>query len=254
MSADAKDKSYLLSMIDKNKLPEHIAIIMDGNGRWAKEKGLPRVAGHRAGMKSVKRVVKICDQIGIKVLTLYAFSTENWSRPKEEVSTLMSILREYLHKEIDELQQKNVKINFMGRIHELPELVQQDLKWAKERTANNTGLLVNVALNYSGRVDIIDAVKNLIEDVENRKCRKEDINEELFEKYLYTASLPDPDLLIRTSGEMRISNFLLWQIAYTEIYITPTYWPDFSKEDLLSAVIDYQKRERRFGGVLEMAG
>ncbi len=240
------------SMIDTHNLPEHIAIIMDGNGRWAKEKGLPRVAGHRAGMKSVKKIVRLCSELGIKVLTLYAFSTENWTRPKKEISTLMSILREYLRKEIDELHQKNVKIDFMGRIYELPELVQQDLKWAKEKTANNTGLLLNVALNYSGRVDIIDAVKKIIVDIENKKCRKEDVNEALFEKYLYTADLPEPDLLIRTSGEMRISNFLLWQIAYTEIYITPTYWPDFSKEHLLSAIVDYQKRERRFGGILEI--
>lgn len=237
--------------IDKNNLPEHIAIIMDGNGRWAKERGFPRVAGHRAGMKSVKETVRLCNNLGIKVLTLYAFSTENWTRPKKEISTLMRILREYLRKEINELHQKNVKIDFMGRIDELPELVQQDLKLAKEKTANNTGLLLNVALNYSGRADIIDGVKKLIIDIENKKCRKEDVNEALFEKYLYTTDLPEPDLLIRTSGEMRISNFLLWQIAYTEIYVTPTYWPDFSKEHLLSAIIDYQKRERRFGGVLE---
>lgn len=237
--------------IDKNNLPEHIAIIMDGNGRWAKERGFPRVAGHRAGMKSVKETVRLCNDLGIKVLTLYAFSTENWTRPQKEISTLMRILREYLRKEINELHQKNVKIDFMGRIDELPELVQQDLKLAKEKTANNTGLLLNVALNYSGRADIIDGVKKLIIDIENKKCRKEDVNEALFEKYLYTTDLPEPDLLIRTSGEMRISNFLLWQIAYTEIYVTPTYWPDFSKEHLLSAIIDYQKRERRFGGVLE---
>lgn len=213
--------------IDKNNLPEHIAIIMDGNGRWAKERGFPRVAGHRAGMKSVKETVRLCNNLGIKVLTLYAFSTENWTRPKKEISTLMRILREYLRKEINELHQKNVKIDFMGRIDELPELVQQDLKLAKEKTANNTGLLLNVALNYSGRADIIDGVKKLIIDIENKKCRKEDVNEALFEKYLYTTDLPEPDLLIRTSGEMRISNFLLWQIAYTEIYVTPTYWPDF---------------------------
>lgn len=240
------------SIIDTHSLPEHIAIIMDGNGRWAKEKGLPRVAGHRAGMKSVKKTVRSCNDLGIKVLTLYAFSTENWTRPKKEISTLMRILREYLRKEIDELHQKNVKIDFMGRIYELPKLVQQDLKWAKEKTANNTGLLLNVALNYSGRADIIDAVKKLIIDIENKKCRKEEVNEELFEKYLYTANLPEPDLLIRTSGEMRISNFLLWQMAYTEIYITPIYWPDFSRKHLLSAIVDYQKRERRFGGILEM--
>lgn len=247
----SQDESYLLSIIDKDKLPKHIAIIMDGNGRWAKEKGLPRIAGHRAGMKSVKTAVKLCDELGIKVLTLYAFSTENWTRPKKEINTLMRILHEYLCRETDELHQNNVKLYFIGRIDELPKLVQQDLKWAKEKTSNNTGLLLNVALNYSGRVDIIEAVKKLILDIENKKCKKEDINEIMFEKYLYTASLPEPDLLIRTSGEMRISNFLLWQIAYTEIYVTPTYWPDFSRNHLLSAIIDYQKRERRFGGILE---
>lgn len=248
----SQDESYLLSIIDKDKLPKHIAIIMDGNGRWAKEKGLPRIDGHRAGMKSVKTTVKLCGELGIKVLTLYAFSTENWTRPKKEINTLMRILHEYLSRETDELHQNNVKLYFIGRIDELPKLVQQDLKWAKEKTSNNTGLLLNVALNYSGRVDIIEAVKKLILDIENKKCKKEDINEIMFEKYLYTASLPEPDLLIRTSGEMRISNFLLWQIAYTEIYVTPTYWPDFSRKHLLSAIIDYQKRERRFGGILEM--
>jgi len=247
-----QDESYLLSMIDKDKLPKHIAIIMDGNGRWAKERGLQRISGHRAGMQSVKTAVKLSSELGIKVLTLYAFSTENWTRPRKEINALMRILREYLHKEINELHQNNVKLNFMGRIDELPELVQQDLKMAKEKTANNTGLLLNVALNYSGRADITDAIKKIIIDIENRKCKKEDINEALLGKYLYTSSLPEPDLLIRTSGEMRISNFLLWQIAYTELYITPIYWPDFSRKHLLSAIIDYQKRERRFGGVLEM--
>lgn len=248
----SQDETYLLSIIDKDKLPKHIAIIMDGNGRWAKERGLPRVAGHRAGMNSVKTVVKLCGELEINVLTLYAFSTENWTRPKEEINTLMRILREYLRKEIDELHQNNVKLHFIGRLYQLPKLIQQDLKWATSKTANNNGLLLNVALNYSGRADIIDAVKKLIIDIENRKCKKEDINEEVFSKYLYTASLPEPDLLIRTSGEMRISNFLLWQIAYTEIYITPIYWPDFSREHLLSAIIDYQKRERRFGGIPEI--
>lgn len=244
------DESYLLSLIEKDKLPKHIAIIMDGNGRWAKEKGLPRVAGHRTGMKSVKTAVKLCSELGIKALTLFAFSIENWTRPKREINTLMSILREYLRKETDELHQNKVKLQFIGRTDELPESVQQILKWAVEKTANNTGLILNVALNYSGRADIIDAIKKLIADIENKKCSREDVNEVLFEKYLYTAALPDPDLLIRTSGEMRISNFLLWQIAYTEIYITPTYWPDFSRKHLLSAIIDYQKRERRFGGVV----
>ena len=244
------DETYLLSSIDKNKLPVHIAIIMDGNGRWAKERKLPRVLGHREGMKTVKTVVKLCGDLGIKVLTLYAFSTENWTRPKQEINALMRLLRKYLRKEMDELIQNNVKFHFIGRLEQLPELVQQDLKWAKEKTANNTGLILNLALNYSGRADIVDAIKKLTADIENGTYRKEEINETLFEKYLYTASLPEPDLLIRTSGEMRISNFLLWQIAYSEIYITPIYWPDFSRKHLLSAIIDYQKRERRFGGVL----
>ncbi|MFH1563438.1 MAG: isoprenyl transferase [Nitrospirota bacterium] len=245
------DEACLLSSIDKNKLPEHIAIIMDGNGRWAKERRLPRVIGHREGMKTVKTVVKLCGELGIKVLTLYAFSTENWTRPEQEINALMRLLRKYLRKEMDELIQNDVKFHFIGRLEQLPELVQQDLKWAKEKTTNNTGLILNLALNYSGRADIIDAIKKLTADIENGTCRKEEIDEVLFEKYLYTASLPEPDLLIRTSGEMRISNFLLWQIAYTEIYITPIYWPDFSRKHLLSAIIDYQKRERRFGGILK---
>lgn len=251
MQTTQDDESYLLSIIDKDKLPRHIAIIMDGNGRWAKQRGLPRIAGHRAGMKSVKTAVKLSAELGIKALTLYAFSTENWTRPKQEINTLMKILREYLRKETNELNQNNVKLQFIGRVKELPESVQQVLEWAVGKTANNTGLRLNVALNYSGRIDIIDAIKKLIADIEAKRCSKEDINEALFEKYLYTTSLPEVDLLIRTSGEMRISNFLLWQIAYTEIYITPIYWPDFTRKHLLSAIIDYQKRERRFGGILE---
>ncbi|MEW6606128.1 MAG: isoprenyl transferase [bacterium] len=247
-----KDEFQLLSLIDKDKLPGHIAIIMDGNGRWAKGKKLPRVAGHRAGMKTVKRIVKLCGELGIKVLTLYAFSTENWTRPQKEVNTLMNLLREYLRKETGELNRDNVKLNFIGRIEQLSDLIIKDLKWATEKTAHNTGLILNIALNYSGRADIIDAIKKLTADIENKKCSSEDINEPLFEKYLSTANLPEPDLLIRTSGEMRISNFLLWQIAYTEIYITPAYWPDFSRKHFLSAIVDYQKRERRFGGILEM--
>lgn len=245
----SKIENDLIAKIEPQKLPHHIAIIMDGNGRWAKEKGLPRIAGHRAGMKSVKAMVTACKESGIRVLTLYAFSTENWSRPKNEVNALMLLLKEYLRKELTELAEKGVRLTTIGRTYQLPEFVQEELNKAIEMTSKNKELILNLALNYSGRIDIIDGIQRLLLDLEKGICQKEAINETLFNQYLYTSQLPDPDLLIRTSGEMRISNFLLWQIAYTEIWVTPIYWPDFRKVHLLEALVNFQKRERRFGGV-----
>ena len=235
----------LLNQIKKDKLPRHIAVIMDGNGRWAKKRGLLRIAGHRAGAKSVKEIVRTCGELGIEVLTLYAFSVENWNRPKKEVNSLMNLLKAYLKKEVPELMKDNVKLVATGRIHELPEDTLNKLKESIKETSFNTGLILNLAINYSGRAEIIDVVKKII----NEKISPDDLSENIFAKYLYTAGLPEPDLLIRTSGEMRVSNFLLWQIAYTEIWITDVLWPDFRKNNLLEAINDYQKRERRFGKI-----
>lgn len=231
--------------LSKDKLPSHIAIIMDGNGRWAKKRGLPRIVGHRVGAKSVKEIVRACGELGIKVLTLYAFSIENWKRPKTEVDALMNLLIRYLKKEVPELMKNNVKLIITGRINELPERVIEEIKDAQNKTFSNTGLILNLAINYSGRAEIVDAVKKIID----ARIPEESIDEELFSKYLYRPDLSEPDLLIRTSSEMRISNFLLWQIAYTEIWITDVLWPDFREKHLLDAIISYQKRERRFGKI-----
>lgn len=231
--------------IDKNKVPKHIAIIMDGNGRWAKKRGLPRVVGHRKGVKVVKEIVRACGKLDIKVLTLYAFSVENWKRPKFEVNALMNLLKIYLRKELEELMDNNVKMIATGRIDELPKTALEELKYAIKKTSLNTGLILNLAINYGGRTEIVDAVKEIV----NNKVDCNDINENLFSKYLYTADLSEPDLLIRTSGEMRISNFMLWQIAYTEIWVTDILWPDFKPKHLVEAIKNYQTRERRFGGI-----
>lgn len=231
--------------LSKDKLPSHIAIIMDGNGRWAKKRGLPRIVGHRVGAKSVKEIVRACGELGIKVLTLYAFSIENWKRPKTEVDALMNLLIRYLKKEVSELMKNNVKLIITGRINELPERVIEEIKDAQNKTFSNTGLILNLAINYSGRAEIVDAVKKIVD----ARIPEESLNEELFSKYLYRPDLPEPDLLIRTSSEMRISNFLLWQIAYTEIWITDVLWPDFREKHLFDAIISYQKRERRFGKI-----
>jgi len=225
-------------------IPKHIAIIMDGNGRWAKKRGLPRLYGHRAGMNSVREAVKAADDLGVKVLTLYAFSTENWNRPKTEVKGLFSLLKLFLKKELGELHRKNVKINIIGRISELPADIIKLVKEAMEKTSSNTGLVFNIALNYGGRQEIIDAVNKIISEDSHKK-----VNEKVFEKYLYTAGLPEPDLIIRTSGESRISNFLLWQSAYSEFYSTDVLWPDFRKENLSQAISEFNKRNRRFGGL-----
>ncbi|OGX28647.1 MAG: di-trans,poly-cis-decaprenylcistransferase [Omnitrophica WOR_2 bacterium RIFCSPLOWO2_12_FULL_51_24] len=234
-------------MLDREIIPLHIAVIMDGNGRWAKKRGLPRVMGHRAGMKSVREVIKSCRELGIRYLTLYAFSSENWKRPKEEVETLMRFLNEYIDKELPSFIKNGIKLNFIGRMDGLPDFVRPRLKKATEETKDCGGMTLNVALNYSGRSEIIDAAKKFASQVKAGKRDIEDLDEGSFGGFLYTAGQPDPDLLIRTSGEMRISNFLLWQISYAELYVTPKLWPDFRKSDLISAVAEYQKRERRFG-------
>lgn len=236
-------------ILENKNLPQHIAIIMDGNGRWAKKRGLPRIAGHKAGVKTVKRIVKAAGELNIKFLTLFTFSTENWRRPKKEVSAIMGLLYKTTKKEIDELYQNNVRLITTGRIDGFSPRRKEILEKAMEKTKNNTGLTLNLALNYSGRVEILDAVKKIIKDLKRGKIDEEKIDSKLFSSYLYTKDLPDPDLLIRTSGELRLSNFLLWQTSYTELYITDVLWPDFSVSDFHQAILDYQKRERRFGGV-----
>jgi undecaprenyl diphosphate synthase len=238
----------LLKLIDKNRLPKHIAVIMDGNGRWAGMRRLPRVAGHRAGIESVRDVVESSAQLGLEVLTLYAFSAENWKRPRKEVRTLMKLLKEYVRSELKNVHKNNIRFQAIGRIHELEESVRIELRRAMRMTGNNTGMLLNVALNYSGRTELVDTFNRLFREL-RQNGHKRPISEELISQSLYTSGIPDPDLLIRTSGEMRISNFLLWQIAYSEIYITPTLWPDFRRKHLLEAILEYQQRNRRYGGI-----
>jgi undecaprenyl diphosphate synthase len=247
LSKDIED--FKIKILKKGNLPSHIAIIMDGNGRWAKRRGLPRTAGHRAGVKAVKKVVRAAGDVGISVLTLFTFSQENWKRPKSEVSAIMKLLYETTKKEINELDENNVRLITTGRIEELSPRRKQILQEAIDRTKNNTGLVLNLALNYGGRTEILDAVKKISQDAKKGKLDPEKLNEEVFAQYLYTDGLPDPDLLIRTSGEMRISNFLLWQTSYTELYVTDVLWPNFTAKDFYEAIWDYQNRERRFGRV-----
>lgn len=241
-------ESGLLKLIDEKRLPKHIAVIMDGNGRWAGLRKLPRVAGHRAGIDSVREIVKNSSKVGIEILTLYAFSVENWKRPRSEVRTLMTLLKKFIRKELESIHNNNIRFQTIGRIQELDESVCLELQHAMKVTEKNTGMLLNVALNYSGRAEIVDTFNRLL-----RQCaqtnNKSLITEELISQSLYTSGIPDPDLLIRTSGEMRISNFLLWQIAYSELYVTPTFWPDFRLKHLLEAIVEYQKRDRRYGGI-----
>jgi undecaprenyl diphosphate synthase len=236
--------------IDTHNLPEHVAVIMDGNGRWAKNKGAARIFGHRNAIEAVRQVIEGAGEIGIKYLTLYAFSTENWGRPKEEVDALMELLVNTLQKEIERLHKNKVRLKTIGDIGQLPKDCRENLREATESTKNNTGLTLLIALNYSGRREILKAVNELSMRVKEGTLGVEEIDEQLFASFLDTKNIPDPELLIRTSGEMRISNFLLWQIAYTELYITQKLWPDFRKEDLYEAICEYQKRERRFGKVL----
>jgi undecaprenyl diphosphate synthase len=237
--------------IDFNNLPRHIAVIMDGNGRWAKRKGALRIFGHRNAVEAVRDITEGCGELGIKYLTLYAFSTENWGRPKAEIDGLMELLVNTLKQEIKRLTENQVKLITIGDTTHLPAECQKNLEWAIEQTKNNSGLTLILALSYSGRWEIVKAVKTMAQEVLEGKIKVEDINETLFANYLQTFNIPDPELLIRTSGEMRISNFLLWQIAYTELYITPTLWPDFRKDHLYEAIWSYQQRERRFGKTSE---
>ncbi|MBP9004636.1 MAG: isoprenyl transferase [Candidatus Marinimicrobia bacterium] len=238
-------------VMSQEVLPRHIAIIMDGNGRWAKQRGLPRVAGHNEGINSVREVTRECGSLGIKVLTLYTFSVENWSRPKSEVSALMTLLLHTIRNEIDELHKNNVRLTLIGHLTDLPDDPLKGLMEGVEKTSQNTGLNLNLALSYGGRVEILDATRAIAKDVLEGRIGLDDIDEKLFSDYLYTRGMPDPDLLIRTSGELRLSNFLLWQMAYTEIYVTETLWPDFRNKELLLAIREYQKRERRFGKTSE---
>ena len=233
--------------IDQDKLPRHIAIIMDGNGRWAKKKALGRISGHIKGVNAVREVVTACRELGIKVLTLYAFSIENWKRPAEEVNALMGLLKEYLEKECEEMLQNNIRLNAIGRIADLPLDVQATLEETIKKTGHCDGMILNLALSYGGRSEILHAVQGIISDFQKGKVKPEEMTVQRFSQYLWTQGLPDPDLLIRTSGEFRISNFLLWQIAYTELYVTDTLWPDFDREELSKAIADYRSRERRFG-------
>lgn len=249
MKLSAKNTINLLEKIDRNTLPKHIAIIMDGNGRWAKKRLLPRTAGHREGVERVKEIVEVAGDMGIEYLTLYAFSTENWGRPKDEVDTLMKLLVEYLKKELNTLHRNNVRINVLGNLNELPIVPRDEVIKAIETTKSNTKMQLNIALNYGGRYEIINSIKLLITDVQNGKIKLENIDEVLYKNYLYTKNQPDPDLLIRPSGEKRISNFLLYQIAYTEFVFTDIYWPEFNTEEFYKALIEFQSRKRRFGGI-----
>ena len=236
-------------MIDKDNIPKHIAIIMDGNGRWAKMKGLPRTAGHKQGVERVKEIVNSCADLGVKVVTFFAFSSENWNRPKREVGMLMRYLNNFLDSEIKKLDRNNIRFLAIGRAEPVPEYLQKKISEAKEKTKRNTGLTVVLALNYGARQEIVDAVKKFSQAVIRGEADINSLDVEGFGKYLYTAGLPDPDLLIRPSGELRISNFLLWQLSYAELYFPNKFWPDFHRKELEEAIEEYQKRERRFGGI-----
>jgi undecaprenyl diphosphate synthase len=239
----------LLEKIDDSRLPRHVAIIMDGNGRWARQRRKQRVEGHRAGIASVRDVVETSARLGLEVLTLYAFSIENWKRPEAEVKTLMGLLKRYLRMELDTLLKNNIRFHVIGREQDLPPDVREELARGVEKTRDRTGLQFNIALNYGGRAEIVDAVRRLAEDWAKSGRSVSGIDEDAVSSYLYTAGQPDPDLLIRTSGELRVSNFLLWQIAYAEIWVTDVLWPDFRRRHLLKAIVDFQKRERRYGGI-----
>jgi len=237
--------------IDKARMPAHIAIIMDGNGRWAKQRGLPRTLGHRAGTDATRRIVRACGELGVKVLTIYVFSYENWKRPSLEVSALMGLLIEMVRREIADLNKNNVKLSAIGDLSMLPKKTREVLLEGIENTSGNTGLLLNLALSYSGRTEILNAVRNVAKDIADLRLKPEELTEERFSDYLYTKGMPDPDLMIRTGGDMRISNYLLWQIAYTELFVTDVLWPDFDQHHLEEAILHYQGRERRFGTVKE---
>ena len=244
-----REEARLLDELDPARLPRHIAIIMDGNGRWAQRRHLPRVAGHRAGVHAARTVIETCARLKIPALTLSAFSVENWRRPKAEVDFLMRLLREYLRKELPVIHRNNIRLLVIGRPQQLPREVREDVAMAMRTTAANTGMQLVVALNYGGRTELVDAFNAILDHVRHNGMDTFRVDEQTIAQHLYTAGLPDPDLLIRTSGEMRVSNFLLWQIAYAEIYVTDTLWPDFNRARLLEALVDFQKRERRYGGL-----
>ena len=246
-----RQEASLLADLDVTRLPQHIAVIMDGNGRWAQKRHLPRVAGHRAGVQSARTVIETCARLKIPALTLYAFSMENWRRPKAEIDFLMRLLREYLRKELPVIQRNNIRLLVIGRTDQLPDAVRADVERAMVQTAGNSGMKLAVALNYGGRAELVDAFNRILDGVRHNGLANARVDEEMIAQHLYTAGLPDPDLLIRTSGEMRVSNFLLWQIAYAEIYVTETLWPDFTRAQLYEALLDFQKRERRYGGLSE---
>ena len=246
----APGERELALALDPGRIPAHIAIIMDGNGRWAKRRSLPRFAGHRAGANRVRSVVEDCSDMGVQALTLYAFSAENWKRPALEVDLLWRLLRIYLRSDLADLQRNNIRLTSIGRVDALPRLAYEELRNTERLTEGNTGMRLNLAINYSARIEIVDAVNSVIDEARLAgELSRLTIDEEAIGRRLYTAGLPEPDLLIRTSGEMRVSNFLLWQIAYAELYVTETYWPDFDRSELLRAVLEYQRRERRFGGL-----
>ena len=251
----SREEARLLGGLDEHRLPRHIAVIMDGNGRWAQRRHLPRVAGHRAGVESARIIIETCARLNIPALTLYAFSMENWRRPKAEIDFLMRLLRQYLRKELPVIHRNNIRLRIIGRTDQLPEEVQEDVAKGAERTAQNSGMVLTVALNYGGRAELVDAFNAILDRFRktavngNGALANFRVDEETIAENLYTAGLPDPDLLVRTSGELRISNFLLWQIAYAEIYVTETLWPDFRRAELYAALADYQKRERRYGGL-----
>jgi len=250
LGAMTAEEAFLWEKLDLTRLPRHVAVIMDGNGRWAQKRHLPRIAGHRSGTQSARTTIETCARLKIEALTLYAFSVENWRRPKTEIDFLMALLREYLRKEMPLLQKNEIRMRFLGRLDELPAAVQKDAREAMEKTAGNKGMELCVALNYGGRAEIVDAMNAILSE-RNGHGTPHKVTEEQLSRHLYTQGLPDPDLLIRTSGEMRVSNFLLWQIAYAEIFVTETLWPDFNRARLLEALLEYQKRERRYGGIGE---
>ena len=244
-----REEAQLLDKLDLRRLPQHVAVIMDGNGRWAESRHFPRIAGHREGVKRAREVIDTCARLGVPCLTLYAFSLENWRRPQAETTFLMRLLREYLKREMPTIHKNNIRFLAIGRAADLPAAVRKDIDEAMQLTARNTGMKLAVALNYGGRAELVDAFNAILERIRTDGLAAFQADEQTISSHLYTAGLPDPDLLIRTSGEMRVSNFLLWQIAYAEIYVTETLWPDFSRAQLLEALIDFQKRERRYGGL-----
>jgi undecaprenyl diphosphate synthase len=249
LASEGVERELALTL-DPARIPAHIAIIMDGNGRWARKRGLPRFAGHKAGVKKVRSVVEDCSRLGVQALTLYAFSAENWKRPPSEVDMLWRLLRFYLRHELEDLQKNNIRLQSSGRVEALPARAYEELRASERATARNTGMVLNLAINYSARHELVDSVNALIDEARAAgRLQGLVVTEAMISRHLYTAGLPEPDLLIRTSGEMRLSNFLLWQIAYAELYVTDTLWPDFNRTELLRAILDFQRRERRFGGL-----